>query len=130
MDKRIRIYTASKLSEASRWRLLKEAWPEVEFTARWPFKHVEFVPDIHTFATVFWDHDLEDVNSSDGVLIYGEPDHKLRGALVEVGMALALGKFVIAVGDHEDYSTWQYHRNVYRVHDLEEAKLLLLTMSL
>ena len=127
---RIKVYTASKLSEAGRWRDLKDAWPEVDFVARWPFKHVGAVPDTPTFAKVFWDHDLQDVEKSDVVLIYGAPADKLRGALVEVGMALAMGKEVIAVGDHPDYSTWQYHRRVHRVDDLSQARLLLATMAL
>jgi nucleoside 2-deoxyribosyltransferase len=126
----IRVYTASNLSEAPRWRDLVEEWPEVKFVARWPFKHVGTVPDEPVYAKVFWDHDLEDVASCDVVLVYAEPGQKLRGALVEAGMALALHKRVIVVGDHDDYSTWRYHKNVYIAADLAMARFLLATMAM
>lgn len=126
----VKVYTASKLSEAGRWRDLVETWSEVEFVARWPFKHVGTVPNLPTYAKVFWAHDLEDIQKADVVLVYAEPGHKLKGALVEAGMAIALGKRVIVVGDHEDYSTWQYHSLVYCVADLAEARMLLMAMGL
>ena len=126
----IKVYTASKLSEAGRWRDLREAWPEVEFVARWPFKHVGTVPDDPVYAKVFWQHDLEDVTAADVVLVYAEPEHKLKGALVEAGMAIAQGKCVIVVGDHPDYSTWRYHPLVYIAPDLESVRLLLATMAM
>ena len=126
----IKVYTASKLSEAERWRSLAEEWTDVEFVARWPFKYMNTVPDHPEFARVFWDYDLEDISSADVVLVYGTPNEPLKGALVEAGMAIALGKSVIVVGDHESYSTWQYHRNVYRVPDLEHAHILLMLMAM
>lgn len=126
----IKVYTASKLSEANRWRELAKEWQEIEFVARWPFKHVGTVPDHAIFAKIFWQHDLEDVSSSDVVLIYAEPEHKLRGALVEAGMAIALGRKVIVVGDHPDFGTWQHHPLVHIVEDLEQARILLMTMAM
>jgi nucleoside 2-deoxyribosyltransferase len=130
MRPRIRIYGASKLSHVEMWKRLIEEWTEIEFTARWPVKHVGTVPDAAHFARVFWEHDLEDVRSSDGILIYADPEDKLRGALVEAGMALALGKFVIVVGEHVDYGTWQHHPRVHRVPDMEHARMLLLCMAM
>jgi nucleoside 2-deoxyribosyltransferase len=123
----IKVYTASKLVHAPLWRILVEDWPGVEFVARWPFN--EF-PDEATFARVFWEHDLEDVGRCDVVLVYAAYDDKLRGALVEAGMALALGKQVIVVGDHRDYGTWRHHPRVHGVADLEQARLLLSCMAL
>ena len=126
----IKVYTASKLSEAERWRSLAEEWDEIEFVSRWPFKHVGTVPDHPMFSGVFWDQDLKDIAAADVVLVYGTPNEPLKGALVEAGMAIALGKSVIVVGDHESYSTWQYHRNVYRVPDLDHAHILLMLIAL
>lgn len=130
MKPRIKIYTASKLIHAELWKRLIEEWQEIEFTARWPVMHVGIVPDAAHFAKVFWEHDLEDVNRSDGVMVYAEPNDKLRGALVEAGMALALDKFVITIGSHSDYSTWQYHPRVHRVPDLDHARILLTCMAM
>lgn len=125
----MRIYTASKLNKAHLWRDLVSAWPEVTFTARWPTLHVGVTPDEPCYAKVFWQHDLEDVLAADGVLLYAEPEDHLRGALVEAGMAIATGRFVVVVGEHDDYGTWQYHPLVYKVGDLESARLLLKTMA-
>ncbi len=126
----IKIYTASKLIHAGLWRELVETWTEIEFTARWPVKHVGTVPDDPSYARVFWEHDLEDVSKSDGVLLYAEKGDHLRGGLVEAGMAIALGKFVIVVGDHPDYGTWQYHPRVHRAANLDAARLLLTCMAM
>jgi nucleoside 2-deoxyribosyltransferase len=126
----IRVYTASKLSEAQRWRDLIREWQEVEFVARWPIKHVGTVPDEPIFAKVFWEHDLEDVGTADVVLVFAKSEHRLRGALVEAGMAIALGRRVIVVGEHDDYGTWSYHPLVYRVRDLAEARVLLTAMAM
>lgn len=127
---KLRVYTASKLAQAPRWNELRAAgnWP-CEFSARWPYAHVGLVPDEAAFAQVFWTHDLEDVASSDVILVYAEPGEHLRGALVEAGMGIALGKTIIVVGDHDDYGTWRYHPQVLRVANLEEAKTLLSLMS-
>jgi nucleoside 2-deoxyribosyltransferase len=126
----IKVYTASKLKHAPLWKQLKEEWIEIEFVARWPFFHVGNIPDTSYYAKVFWKQDLEDVQLSDIVLVYAEEGDKLRGALVEAGMAIALGKEVIVVGESPDYGTWTWHSNVYRVSDLTDARLLLGCMSL
>ncbi len=128
---RMKVYTASKLSDAPLWRRLRDDWPEVTFTARWPVCHVGTVPDTACFAKIFWQHDVEDVSASDVVVVYTESSiNHLRGALIEVGIALALSKEVIVVGDHPDYGTWQYHKSVHRVNDLLQARQLLQTMAL
>ncbi len=128
---RLRVYIASKLADAPLWRSLREAWPEVEFTARWPVCHVGTTPDTEGFAKIFWDHDLADVGAYDVVLVYtASRTYQLRGALVEVGMGLALGKEIVVVGNHPDYGTWQHHRNVHHASDLDEARKLLETMAM
>lgn len=129
-SRRIRVYTASKLAKADLWKRLRFEWLEVEFTARWPMLHIGRVPNAEIFAKVFWEHDLEDIQACDVVLLFGEKSEKLRGGLVEAGMALALGKHVIVVGDSPDYSTWQYHPLVSRCKNLDEARVLLDCMAL
>lgn len=126
-----RVYTAGKLKDADLWKRLRDQWTEVEFTARWPVCHVGVIPDTPTFAKVFWEHDLEDVAAADVVLVYTPSTvDRLKGGLVEAGMGIALNKQVVVVGDHPDYGTWQFHRNVHRVKNLDEARLLLRTMRL
>lgn len=126
----ISVYTASKLSLAPLWLNLISAWPEVHFTARWVKDHVSAAgepkwPGDEAHGRVFWQHDWEDVARARVVLCYGRPDEVLRGALVEAGIALGMGKNVIVVGQNASYSTWQYHRNVFRVADLDAARSLL-----
>jgi len=126
----IKVYTASKLDQAQRWKDLAKEWIEVEFTARWVSHHAGTTPDHECFAKVFWQHDVEDVLAADVVLVFAEPHEHLRGALVEAGMAIAFGLQVIVVGTHQDYGTWQYHPAVHRVPDLDYARTLLQTMSI
>ena len=126
----IKVYTASKLAQAPLWKRLIVEWWEIDFTARWVVQHVGTTPDHPCFARIFWEHDHADVASADVVLLYAEANEHLRGGLVEAGIAIALDKKVIVVGEHPDYGTWQYHPNVHRVPDLEHARILLRTMAM
>lgn len=56
-------------------------------------------------------------------------DEKLRGGLVEAGMALAMQKTVIVIGKDDDYGTWQYHPNVYRCETFDDARILLRALT-
>jgi len=127
---RYSVYGASMLVHAPLWKQLTLDWPEIRWTARWPALHIGNTPDHQVFASVFWEHDLEDVMRSDAVMVYSEPEDKLRGALVEAGMALACGRRVVVVGEHPDYSTWQFHPLVSRVPDLDHARILFRTLMM
>jgi hypothetical protein len=109
----IRLYTASKMTHAAMWRQLRLVYTNIHFTARWPYLETE-IPSTPEHAKIFWQDDLLDVSVADAVLCYAEEGEHLRGALVEAGIALGLGKKVIVVGDHPDYGTWQYHPKVIR----------------
>jgi len=126
---RLRVYTASKISQAPRWLALAREWPEVEFVARWPHL-IGHTPDEGVFMKAFWQQDHEDVAKAHVVLTYGEPGEHLRGALVEAGMGIALGKTIIVVGDHPDYGTWQEHPLVFKCKDLSEARSLLQVLAM
>lgn len=93
--------------------------------ARWPHIILRGVPDEAHFAKSAWLLNIEDVERADVVMVYGERDDRLRGALVEAGVALANGKHVIVVGDHEDYGTWQHHSLVHRAPDLDAARAII-----
>ena len=126
----IKVYIASKLSYAKRFRDLREIWGMrgVDLHARWfdqaELEHVNHELTPHDFH-VFWLVDEEDVRQSDAVILYAENGDRLRGALVEVGMAIALGKLVIVIGDHPDYGTWQHHPVVTRADSLDHAFTML-----
>lgn len=131
---KIRIYTASKLNNATFIRDHIAQWPEVEVTSRWPFSHVDgdeplWPEDCAAHGSIFWKHDEEDVKRADAVLVFGYEGDILRGALVEAGMGLALGKLVIVVGDNPSYGTWRFHPRVYRVKDMMTARSLLTLLA-
>ena len=133
---RLKIYTASKLKEGPRWRALAEMWPEIEIVARWPFLHVTtdgepgWPDDCAAHGSVFWRHDHEDVSRADVVIVFADQaDDVLRGALIEAGMGIAMGKTVIVVGSNPGYGTWQFHPQVKRVPSLDAARSLLRLMA-
>jgi hypothetical protein len=119
----IRVYTASKLGHSRRWIDLRSSWQDVTFTARWPDMHATTGPPTPERARLHWLEDEEDVRSADVVLVYAEEGEHLRGALVEAGMGIALGKTIIVVGEHPDFGTWQHHPKVFRASDLEHARV-------
>jgi hypothetical protein len=122
----IRVYTASKLTDAPLWRSLEKDWPHVIFHARW-LRHIDVgTPDTPKLAASYWLEDEQDVVSADALIVYSESNTPLRGALVEIGMAIAFGVSVIVVGDNPAFGTWQYHPGVHRVPDLKAASELLL----
>lgn len=129
MSSLLKIYTASKLHHAEKFKKLRTDWPEFHFTARWPFFHQQ-VDDSPEEAKKFWIDDLHDVERADVVLCYGEGDDILRGALVEVGMAFALGKRVIVVGDRKCYGTWRYYSLVSIADNLDHARNILNQIAL
>lgn len=131
----VRVYTASKIEQAERWIRLRAEWPEVHFTARWPFMVAMGGETKDGVArgfspSQFWQDDLADVARAQVVLVFGESHEHLRGALVEAGMGIALRKQIIVVGEHPDYGTWQFHPSVHRVADLSRVRNKLKEQSL
>ncbi len=119
--RQVRVYTASKLQHAELWLELHKTCPEIHFTARWPFV-VGKIPDAPEFARKFWQDDHADVARADVVLVYAAgPEEHLRGALVEAGIGIALGKHIVVVGKHQDYGTWQFHPQVSQYDTIEDA---------
>lgn len=126
---RFAIYTASCTSanetyigriRASQWRAMRELWAEFAFTSRW-IDQIGAIPETPENARAFWQQDLEDISRSDALVLYAEPSDTLRGALVETGMAIALRKRVLLVGQNALFGTWQFHPRVSRVKTQDEA---------
>jgi nucleoside 2-deoxyribosyltransferase len=116
-----RVYFASKLQHAAKWREIGATHPFIQAHARW-LKHNSLeTPDTVDFAAEFWMQDVQDVKDADFVIVYGEAGEHLRGALVESGLAIAFKIPVIVIGEHEDYGTWQHHPGVMKAPDLEFA---------
>lgn len=62
--------------------------------------------------THFWTIDVADVLRSDALICYGGEQFVLRGALVEVGVAIGNNIPVIIVGHTDSFGTWQNHPQV------------------
>ena len=116
----LKIYMASKMRHAPLLQRLYLAKPEVHFTNRWIWLEGN-VPDSAKYAKHFWLDDLTDVAAADAVVLYGEPEDVLRGALVEAGGALMAGKRVVVVGENPGYGTWQHHPMVSQAPNIECA---------
>lgn len=122
----IRVYTASKLSAAPMWKDLQKLWQkDAFFHARW-LRHVEIeTPDTPENAEDFWREDEEDIETADVLIVLARPEDHVRGALVEVGMALAKNVPVIVIGEHADYGTWQYHSGVTKAENFGAALMII-----
>lgn len=125
----IRVYTASKLHHAPMWRSLCASRKDVIFHARWLKQVTMGTPDVPEEAEEFWTQDEEDIASSDGLIVYRADGDVLRGALVEVGMALAKDIPVVTVGELD--GTWMHHPGVIaRVSTIDEAIKVLRSVAM
>ena len=92
-----KFYPAGKVWHAPKFQGLRTFFGDA-VNARW----IDYTNDhdiVISRKGELWQHCLEDVASSDFLLIYAEEQgEEQRGALVEVGMAYSLGKPVFAVG--------------------------------
>lgn len=123
---RLAVYTASKIHHSQLWQQLRMDWSEIDFTARW-VDEIGKTLETPENARIFWLQDEEDIINSDVVMIYGSAHSALRGALVEAGMGIALGKRVLVVNANvdsecESFGTWQYHPLCTRVAGLMPAR--------
>ena len=121
----IRVYFASKLKHAEKWREICAENSHLIAHARWLKHNVLGTPDDQLQAREFWLQDEQDVRDADCVIVYAEPEDHLRGALVEAGIAIATGVPVIVVGDHPDYGTWRHHPGVVGFATLDAAILFM-----
>lgn len=132
---KVRVYGASKLKDHKVWLTMRDDYADdVELVSRWQTEHIGKTPDTPEFARQFWLEDEEDVRKSDVLFVFPpKSGNPLRGALVEAGMAIALGKPVFVIAKCADYGTWQYHPLVHRVdtlwHAVQQAKELIHTTT-
>jgi nucleoside 2-deoxyribosyltransferase len=93
----MRFYVAAKIWHAPKFRQLRD---ELGFpvNARWIDLESDN-PIVMYQKDILWQMCLEDVTQSDFLLLYcGDESEEQRGALVEIGMALAAGKPIYAIG--------------------------------
>jgi hypothetical protein len=137
----MKIYIASKLKHGRSlltwFRDAQKEWPDsnLELSCRWITDHITVASepawpaDRPAFGSVVWDHDYADVESCDAMVVYGDREDDLRGAIFEAGIAVTLKKIVIVVGTCRSYGSWQHCKQIKRVNSLTEAVLLLRLMQ-
>jgi hypothetical protein len=118
------IYTASKTKHAEKWRGMRASGYRVIST--WIDEADEV--GVIDFADL-WTRCLAEASISDVTLVYMEPGEVLKGALAELGAALASGRKVFAVGPVEASGTWFNHPGVTRFASWEDAMIALLLME-
>jgi nucleoside 2-deoxyribosyltransferase len=92
-----KFYPAGKIWHAPKFQALRTHFGDA-VNARW-IDYTENHSIVQHRKGELWQHCLEDVASSDFLLLYAEEQaEEQRGALVEVGMAFSLGKPVFAIG--------------------------------
>jgi nucleoside 2-deoxyribosyltransferase len=120
----IKVYMASKMEHAEKWRELYSEHPTLHVVSRWPFLE-PFVSPTGENAKKFWQDDVADIAHADAVVVFAKEGEKLRGALVEAGIAIGMGKLVVVIGEHLDYGTWRFHPQVFNATTIEEAFSLI-----
>jgi hypothetical protein len=92
----MKIYIASKTAHAASWLKLRSQRTDIQVTSTWIDEAGEGqTADYSELAQ----RCLKEVAESDFILLYCAENEILKGALIEVGAALALGKEIRCVGD-------------------------------
>lgn len=112
-----KIYIASKSRHRPRWRGLRDTggyniiskWIDVDDSLIGdPDRTIKF----NFNYPKLWADCVTDVKNCDVLVLYAEAGEHLKGALVEVGIAIALGKEIMVTGVLEDNGTWFHYGKV------------------
>lgn len=116
-------YIASKAHHRPRWRDMRDAG--ININSRWIDTDDKYSIDSNGLNyQKLWVECIEDVQACDVVVSYIEHGEVLKGSLIEIGAAIALGKIVYLVGPIAAYctnGTWLNHPNCEHVSSLEEV---------
>lgn len=132
----LRIYFASKTTHAQKWREIDLNSQHIKVTGRWVKQVIiddgDIInksrdigrqgKDMREFAARCWMEDQQDIQCSDFLVLYAEPEEHLRGGLVEAGIAIEANIPVICIGTHPDYGSWQWHPLAMRLDSLEHLE--------
>ncbi|MHB8408394.1 MAG: hypothetical protein ACYDHY_09950 [Acidiferrobacterales bacterium] len=117
VDPTFRVYTASKTVHASKWRALRDAGYPI--TASWIDEAGE--GQSADYAELA-ERCVREVAGANLVLLYSEPGEVLKGALIELGVALGSGVPVAYVGSGAGLSRVFRHHPLWREYrSIEDA---------
>jgi nucleoside 2-deoxyribosyltransferase len=119
----MKIYIASKVKHAEKWRKLRKEGAKIIST--W----IDEAGEGQTYSYhVLACNCIEEIKEADALILYCEEGEMLKGALIEVGAALAFGKKVYAVGDCQSISrVFKEHPNWYIEDTVKHALLKAFT---
>lgn len=124
------IYVASKIEHFGMWKELRRKWKphNIDIVSTWIDKIDPATGDKHKHPlhlAADWIENIRDLTACKTVVCYAEETTQmLRGALVEVGVAIGQHKPVIIVGDPDlaCWGSWQYHPLVTYARTLDGAR--------
>lgn len=97
----MKVYIASKVHHYASWLELRDKRPDVQFTSTWIDEAGEGETSDYTELA---ERCIREVLAADFILLYCTTNEVLKGALIEVGAALAMGKEIRCVGDTSSLS--------------------------
>lgn len=116
-----KIYIASKAEYRPAWREWRAKG--LTFTSRWIDIDDKYIgrtlPPEYDF-TELWTHCVEDVVNADVLVLYCASEDVLKGAILELGVALAMNKPCFVVGDRDAVlrnGSWLHHPGVWDMTD-------------
>lgn len=113
----MKIYTASKVIHADKWRALRASGVEVSST--WID---EAGPGESGDYEELASRCIDEVSDSNALLLYCEPGEVLKGALIEVGVAFAYNIRIFCVGECSSLSpVFRKHGLWYDCPDIKSA---------
>lgn len=128
----MKIYIASKALHRPQWRDYRKLG--VPIISRWidtPDEHLDReLPAGFDFAQL-WTQCVEDVVAADVTVVYVEHGEVLKGAILEVGVALGLGKKVVACGPMSTFlanGTWIHHPLVSSINHDQPIRKIFATL--
>jgi hypothetical protein len=119
------IYIASKAKHGWRWRQLRDSG--LPIVSSW----IDESGDGQTTDwSDLWNRNVSEASAALALIVYNESGEQMKGALVEIGSALAFGVPVFWVGTYHDLDGKEYtvvrHRLVTRclslTHAINQAK--------
>jgi len=97
------IYLASKAKHGPRWRQLR--------AAGWPINST-WIDECEVGKTVdwadLWTRNIREASEARVLIAYHESGETMKGALTEIGAALANGRAVLWVGLDKEYTAWNH----------------------
>lgn len=132
--RRYPVYVASKIDHFGMWREYRRKWKarNIDIVSSWIDKIDPVHGDAHVTPLRFageWIENYREVTAAKAVIAYGAPGDVLRGALIEVGIAMGQHKPIIIVGpeDLPSWGSWQYHPLVTYARTLDYARTVIET---